>query len=137
MEEYKVPTPPTEHEPTLNQLVKFVYQHQITEKELLSGVNTYKLDLEKFDGYFYLYGKLKVNPTEPITTELIFDAIKKHNEKMSKFPPENGQGHLTMYSSIYNFKSFLKLLTKYYSFIDGLSDREYFLFELLQRCELN
>lgn len=37
MEEHKVPTPPTEHEPTLN-------QHQITEKELLSISLNYRND---------------------------------------------------------------------------------------------
>lgn len=125
------------YEPTLNQLVKFIQDYQIDDEKLTMGVDSYQSFVNKYNGTYYLCGKLEMKPDELITTKKIKEAIRKNNDKQKKLGPENTMDSLRIETIKNNFISFLKLLEVYYQHtINELSDREYFLYDLSSLCEL-
>jgi len=123
------------YEPTLNQLVKFIQDYQIDDEKLTMGVDSYQSFINKYNGTYYLCGKLQMKPYELITT-------KKMEKALAKLKNEWGRGHyrdiIGQEHVLDKFKSFLKLLTVYYDTIarHKLNDNAFYLYKLSNQCEL-
>jgi hypothetical protein len=121
----KLPEIPEElenQEPSLYTLYEFVYnayKEPIPEINALqkdcSGMNKYMESVQK-NGYYYLLGNIKTDPTTPLTTELLEKAQKEQQRRLIEIGICNSMEMCSVQHSITCFKQVVYALETYYKY---------------------
>lgn len=119
-----VPTTPNHmigHEPSLNDLEKFICPENINE-EYCRGVKQYIIDAEAYtqssrhEGKYYLYGQKQIGKSTPITQDIIEEAIEINKNRFELYGgPYNSFEAMSMQKHENDFISVLAVIEKYYS----------------------
>ena len=106
-------------EPSLYTLYEFVYKEPIPEIVALqkdcSGMNKYMESVQK-NGYYYLLGNIKTDPTTPLTTELLEKAQKEQQRRLIEIGICNSMEMCSVQHSITCFKQVVYALETYYKY---------------------
>lgn len=115
----EIPEELENQEPSLYTLYEFVYKEPIPEIVALpleiNGIIRYMESVNK-NGYYYLLGNIKTDPTTPLTNELLEKAQKEQQCRLKEIGIYNSMEMYSVQHAITCFNQVVHALKNYYKY---------------------